>query len=103
MNIVSIAGGDEMVRGSEKGVGVKFLSKIVRFAPICTENFLPGLAGPKREPRLCLSIPDSQLQIGRPQCESIGVGRFGHVLSLGWNQFEEMALRWLEEAREVCK
>ena len=23
----------------------------------------------------------------------------GHVLSLGWNQFEEMTLEWLEEAR----
>jgi len=26
---------------------------------------------------------------------------YGHVLSLGWNQFEEEVVGWLEEAREV--
>lgn len=26
---------------------------------------------------------------------------FGHVLSLGWNQFEEDATEWLEEAKVV--
>ncbi|MCA9355187.1 hypothetical protein KC865_01390 [Candidatus Kaiserbacteria bacterium] len=25
----------------------------------------------------------------------------GHVLSLGWNQFEELCIEWLEEARVI--
>jgi hypothetical protein len=25
----------------------------------------------------------------------------GHMLSMEWNQFEEMVVGWLEEAREV--